>query len=268
MRSNRVPKSFCEIKILIANVHFFQCLFFKNVKIEVLHIKKDNFELDTLIQQNFMKKAILLNLCLCLFFSLSQAQENKFLLGISLGLNQQKPIITKSNWEKQGLDELKNLDVHAGYGFQLGVSGFYELSDNFGIRLNPSLHFAESSLDFTEVLDKKTKFVFEDIGIQIPLALEWMASKNKYKPTISMGASYFKSFVYTEEKTPFALKTDDIAAQIAAGFKMNFSYFNIHPQLIYTSGMNNLEQINHNIYTRAIQTWKNQMITFQIIFEK
>ncbi len=214
-----------------------------------------------------MKKIIATILFLCLFINLSISQDNLLKYGISLGINMQSPIISQTNWKNQGLDELKSLNIIPGFGFQLGVSASYLLSDNFKIRTNPSIDFTKTQLEFIEVLDKITNHTIENVGIQIPIRLEWKGTSWKYKPTISMGGSYFRSFIITELKTPFALKLDDIAAQIALGINIDMGVFNMMPQLIYSNGLNNLEQLDYNIYTRAIQSWNNQMLTMQVIFE-
>ena len=215
-----------------------------------------------------MKKILVISIYLCFILNYSQAQELPISMGISLGLNYQKPIITESNWKNQGLDELISMQTKGGYGFQLGITGFYQLSENFGIRMNPSLDFSESSIQFQEVFDKSTQFTIENINIQIPIRFEWEAAAWKFSPTIAMGGAYFRNLVYTEKKTPFALKLDDIAAQVAIGCKIKSQYFNILPQLIYSNGFKNLEQLNNNIYTQAIHSWNNQTLTFQLIFEK
>ena len=212
-----------------------------------------------------------------------------FHFGISMGLNLQDAEMSNVGPQllEDGTMRTITCDVdNWNPGFSVGVLGDFRLSDNFNVRISPTMHFGSKHLvfrDFNDVNDagqpRETTQDLKNSYLAIPLDLKFSAPRfNNYRPYVVAGFSPMINLA-GKDQDYVRLKRFDAMVNVGMGCDFYLPYFKLIPELKFCYGLTNaldkdhvneLIDVNKRIYANSINGVdgvRTKMFLFTLYFE-
>ena len=164
-----------------------------------------------------------------------------FHFGISMGLNLQDAEMSNVGPQllEDGTMRTITCDVdNWNPGFSVGVLGDFRLSDNFNVRISPTMHFGSKHLvfrDFNDLNDagqpRETTQDLKNSYLAIPLDLKFSAPRfNNYRPYVVAGFSPMINLA-GKDQDYVRLKRFDAMVNVGLGCDFYLPYFKLIPEL-------------------------------------
>ena len=212
-----------------------------------------------------------------------------FHFGISMGLNLQDAEMSNVGPQllEDGTMRTITCDVdNWNPGFSVGVLGDFRLSDNFNVRISPTMHFGSKHLvfrDFNDLNDaghpRETTQDLKNSYLAIPLDLKFSAPRfNNYRPYVVAGFSPMINLA-GKDQDYVRLKRFDAMVNVGLGCAFYLPYFKLIPELKFCYGLTNaldkdhvneLIDVNKRIYANSINGVdgvRTKMFLFTLYFE-
>jgi hypothetical protein len=175
--------------------------------------------------------------------------------GISLGVNIQDA--ETSNVGPQLMEDGSTRTITCDVdnwnpGFSVGVLGDMRLSDNFNIRISPTLHFGSKHLvfrDFDNLNDAgKPREETQDLKntyLSVPIDLKFSAPRfNNYRPYVVAGVSPMVN-MSSKGQDYIQLKRYDAMINVGMGCDLYLPFFKLIPEIKFCYGLTNVLDKNH-----------------------
>lgn len=212
-----------------------------------------------------------------------------FHFGISMGLNLQDAEMSNVGPQllEDGTMRTITCDVdNWNPGFSVGVLGDFRLSDNFNVRISPTMHFGSKHLvfrDFNDLNDagqpRETTQDLKNSYLAIPLDLKFSAPRfNNYRPYVIAGFSPMINLA-GKDQDYVRLKRFDAMVNVGLGCDFYLPYFKLIPELKFCYGLTNaldkdhvneLIDVNKRVYANSINGVdgvRTKMFLFTLYFE-
>ena len=212
-----------------------------------------------------------------------------FHFGISMGLNLQDAEMSNVGPQllEDGTMRTITCDVdNWNPGFSVGVLGDFRLSDNFNVRISPTMHFGSKHLvfrDFNDLNDaghpRETTQDLKNSYLAIPLDLKFSAPRfNNYRPYVVAGFSPMINLA-GKDQDYVRLKRFDAMVNVGLGCAFYLPYFKLIPELKFCYGLTNaldkdhvneLIDVNKRVYANSINGVdgvRTKMFLFTLYFE-
>ena len=212
-----------------------------------------------------------------------------FHFGISMGLNLQDAEM--SNMGPQLLEDgtLRTITCDVDNwnpGFSVGVLGDFRLSDNFNLRISPTMHFGSKHLvfrDFDDLNDagqpRETTQDLKNSYLTLPIDLKFSAPRfNNYRPYVIAGFSPMINLA-GKDQDYVRLKRYDAMVNVGMGCDFYLPYFKLIPELKFCYGLTNaldkdhvneLVDMNKRVFANSINGVdgvRTKMFLFTLYFE-
>ena len=212
-----------------------------------------------------------------------------FHFGISMGLNLQDAEM--SNVGPQLLEDgtLRTITCDVDNwnpGFSVGVLGDFRLSDNFNLRISPTMHFGSKHLvfrDFDDLNDAgQLREMTQDLKnsyLTLPIDLKFSAPRfNNYRPYVIAGFSPMINLA-GKDQDYVRLKRYDAMVNVGMGCDFYLPYFKLIPELKFCYGLTNaldkdhvneLVDMNKRVFANSINGVdgvRTKMFLFTLYFE-
>lgn len=212
-----------------------------------------------------------------------------FHFGISMGLNLQDAEM--SNVGPQLLEDgtLRTITCDVDNwnpGFSVGVLGDFRLSDNFNLRISPTMHFGSKHLvfrDFDDLNDagqpRETTQDLKNSYLTLPIDLKFSAPRfNNYRPYVIAGFSPMINLA-GKDQDYVRLKRYDAMVNVGMGCDFYLPYFKLIPELKFCYGLTNaldkdhvneLVDMNKRVFANSINGVdgvRTKMFLFTLYFE-
>ena len=212
-----------------------------------------------------------------------------FHFGISMGLNLQDAEM--SNVGPQLLEDgtLRTITCDVDNwnpGFSVGVLGDFRLSDNFNLRISPTMHFGSKHLvfrDFDDLNDagqpRETTQDLKNSYLTLPIDLKFSAPRfNNYRPYVVAGFSPMINLA-GKDQDYVRLKRYDAMVNVGMGCDFYLPYFKLIPELKFCYGLTNaldkdhvneLVDMNKRVFANSINGIdgvRTKMFLFTLYFE-
>jgi len=212
-----------------------------------------------------------------------------FHFGISMGLNLQDAEM--SNMGPQLLEDgtLRTITCDVDNwnpGFSVGVLGDFRLSDNFNLRISPTMHFGSKHLvfrDFDDLNDagqpRETTQDLKNSYLTLPIDLKFSAPRfNNYRPYVVAGFSPMINLA-GKDQDYVRLKRYDAMVNVGMGCDFYLPYFKLIPELKFCYGLTNaldkdhvneLVDMNKRVFANSINGVdgvRTKMFLFTLYFE-
>jgi len=140
------------------------------------------------------------------------------------------------------------INVDAGYGFNVGLIGGWNLNKNISIRMEPGLSSNTKTLTFTNIAGGDNEKI-RKIGatyLHVPLLLKLNTNRlGNVRPYVIGGVSYDYNFS-SNEKNPddnssgeFRMKSHNFGYEVGLGVDIYLPYFIFSPSIRGTFAINN-----------------------------
>jgi hypothetical protein len=212
-----------------------------------------------------------------------------FHFGISMGLNLQDAEMSNVGPQllEDGTMRTITCDVdNWNPGFSVGVLGDFRLSDNFNVRISPTMHFGSKHLvfrDFNDLNDagqpRETTQDLKNSYLAIPLDLKFSAPRfNNYRPYVVAGFSPMINLA-GKDQDYVRLKRYDAMVNVGMGCDFYLPYFKLIPELKFCYGLTNaldkdhvneLVDMNKRVFANSINGVdgvRTKMFLFTLYFE-
>ena len=212
-----------------------------------------------------------------------------FHFGISMGLNLQDAEM--SNVGPQLLEDgtLRTITCDVDNwnpGFSVGVLGDFRLSDNFNVRISPTMHFGSKHLVFRDFDDRndagqprETTQDLKNSYLTLPIDLKFSAPRfNNYRPYVVAGFSPMINLA-GKDQDYVRLKRYDAMVNVGMGCDFYLPYFKLIPELKFCYGLTNaldkdhvneLVDMNKRVFANSINGVdgvRTKMFLFTLYFE-
>lgn len=140
------------------------------------------------------------------------------------------------------------INVDAGYGFNVGLIGGWNLNKNISIRIEPGLSSNTKTLAFTNILGGATDSI-RKIGatyLHFPLLLKLNTNRmGNVRPYVIGGISYDYNFSSNEKNVndnssgEFRMKSNNFGYELGFGIDLYLPYFTFSPSIRGSFAINN-----------------------------
>jgi hypothetical protein len=168
-------------------------------------------------------------------------------------------------------------------GFSVGVLGELRLSENFSLRVTPTMHFGAKHLTFinmrqkdemgdplTQTQDLKSTY------LSLPVALKFAAPRwNNHRPYVMAGISPMINLTGSEQDI-VSLKRMNTMVEIGLGCDFYLPFFKLIPELKFCFGLGNVLDTGHadelrddnlKAYAKSVSSAKSKMVVLTFYFE-
>lgn len=206
--------------------------------------------------------------------------------GISLGLNLQDAEFR--NVGPQIMDDGTTRTIACDVdiwnpGFSVGVLGDMRLSDNFNLRVSPTLHFGSKRLTFLDFdnlndasLPSHSTQDLKTTYLAVPVDLKFSAPRfNNYRPYVVAGISPMINLAGKDQEY-MALKRFDTTINVGMGCDFYLPFFKLIPEIKFCYGLTNTLDVNHASelenpisvpFARSVDDCRTKMFIFTLYFE-
>ena len=161
-------------------------------------------------------------------------------------------------------------------GLSVGVLADLRLSNNFSLRVLPTMHFGQNNVRFREqVSGEVSRQQLKTTYIAVPLHIKFSAERfNNYRPYITVGASPMVNLTVKKQKQ-LLVKRFDTMVEVGFGCDFYLPFFKLIPELKFSfSPLNILQQERSDLldsnmlkYTQSLDGMSSKMITLSFYFE-
>lgn len=206
--------------------------------------------------------------------------------GISLGLNLQDAEFRNVGplMMDDGTTRTIACDVDIwNPGFSVGVLGDMRLSDNFNLRVSPTLHFGSKRLRFLDFdnlndagLPTNSTQDLKTTYLAVPIDIKFSAPRfNNYRPYMVAGASPMINLAGKDQDF-VALKRFDTMINVGMGCDLYLPFFKLIPEIKFCYGLTNSLNKDHASelenpvsvpFARSVDDCRTKMFVFSLYFE-
>lgn len=206
--------------------------------------------------------------------------------GISLGLNLQDAEFRNVGplMMDDGTTRTIACDVDIwNPGFSVGVLGDMRLSDNFNLRVSPTLHFGSKRLRFLDFdnlndagLPTNSTQDLKTTYLAVPIDIKFSAPRfNNYRPYMVAGVSPMINLAGKDQDF-VALKRFDTMINVGMGCDLYLPFFKLIPEIKFCYGLTNTLNKDHASelenplsipFTRSVDDCRTKMFVFSLYFE-
>ena len=247
------------------------------------------------MMKRFITIILLVAICLTAAAQKRKVQNKPYIdlrpfhFGISMGLNLQDAEM--SNVGPQLLEDgtLRTITCDVDNwnpGFSVGVLGDFRLSDNFNLRISPTMHFGSKHRvfrDFDDLNDagqpRETTQDLKNSYLTLPIDLKFSAPRfNNYRPYVVAGFSPMINLA-GKDQDYVRLKRYDAMVNVGMGCDFYLPYFKLIPELKFCYGLTNaldkdhvneLVDMNKRVFANSINGVdgvRTKMFLFTLYFE-
>lgn len=198
-----------------------------------------------------------------------------YYLGFNVGLHTQDLRISNSGFVTPEGQALFADVPHYRPGFSVGVMAGRVLIPGLELRLNPSLHFGDKPIAYSDGVKKVAEFGQRATYISLPLMLKYAALRlNNVRPYVGAGV-YTALSLGGKREDVVRLRALDYGLSLSLGCDYYLRYFKLSPELSFSYGLTNVIQTNRPelaedkrlYYTQAIRSGQNRMIALTFYFQ-
>ena len=206
--------------------------------------------------------------------------------GISLGLNLQDAEFRNVGplMMDDGTTRTIACDVDIwNPGFSVGVLGDMRLSDNFNLRVSPTLHFGSKRLRFLDFdnlndagLPTNSTQDLNTTYLAVPIDIKFSAPRfNNYRPYMVAGVSPMINLAGKDQDF-VALKRFDTMINVGMGCDLYLPFFKLIPEIKFCYGLTNSLNKDHASelenpvsvpFARSVDDCRTKMFVFSLYFE-
>jgi len=168
-------------------------------------------------------------------------------------------------------------------GFSVGVLGELRLSDNFSLRVTPTMHFGAKHLTFlnTKQLDEEGNPFrqtqdLKNTYVSLPIDIKFAAPRwNNHRPYIMAGINPCINLTSGEEDL-VRVKRYNTMVEVGLGCDFYLPFFKLIPELKFCFGLGNvldtnhkneLRDVNQRAYAGAVSSAQSKMFVLTFYFE-
>lgn len=161
-------------------------------------------------------------------------------------------------------------------GLTVGVLADLRLSDHFSLRLLPTMHFGQNSIQFREQGSGEiSRQQLKTTYIAVPLHVKFASERfNNYRPYITAGVSPMVNLTVKKQKQ-LLVKRFDTMIEVGFGCDFYLPFFKLIPELKFSfSPLNILQKERNDLldanllkYTQSVDGVSSKMITLSFYFE-
>jgi hypothetical protein len=168
-------------------------------------------------------------------------------------------------------------------GFSVGVLGELRLTDNFSLRVTPTMHFGAKHLTFRNMykLDEKgepTREVqdLKNTYVSLPIDIKFAAPRwNNHRPYIMAGINPMMNLTGSDYDM-IRLKRFNTMVEVGLGCDFYLPFFKLIPELKFCFGLGNVLDKNHvdelrdanlKAYAASVSNAQSKMIVLTFYFE-
>lgn len=168
-------------------------------------------------------------------------------------------------------------------GFSVGVLGELRLSDNFSLRLTPTMHFGAKHLTFLNMNVKdadgqplRQSQDMKNTYISVPLDIKFAAPRwNNHRPYVMAGVNPMFNLT-SGNQDMVRLKRFDTMLEIGMGCDFYLPFFKLIPELKFCFGLKNaldtkhaeeLNDANLRPYANSVNYARSNMVVLTFYFE-
>lgn len=161
-------------------------------------------------------------------------------------------------------------------GLSVGVLADLRLSNNFSLRVLPTMHFGQNNVQFCEQTSGEVeRQQLKTTYIAVPLHVKFAAERfNNYRPYITVGVSPMVNLTVKKQKQ-LLVKRFDTMVEVGFGCDFYLPFFKLIPELKFSfSPLNILQQERSDLldanllkYTQSLDGVSSKMITLSFYFE-
>ncbi|NWJ52346.1 MAG: PorT family protein [Bacteroidetes bacterium] len=193
--------------------------------------------------------------------NLSGYDNDPFHYGFLLGINQM-------DFSIQKIDPNPGKILPSGStGFTIGIVSSFRLTDNFHLRIIPSLSFGSKRILEYSFAKKEITSTF----LEVPLILRYKGWRiNNAQPFIQTGLKYAFDLHGVEDNTtsPLKLKKSDIYGVLGVGFDFYFDWFKMGVEGTMNYGLNDiLDRTSPTQYVDGITSLRSKIFQISVTFE-
>lgn len=160
-------------------------------------------------------------------------------------------------------------------GFTVGVVGGKVLVPGVELRINPSLHFGDKPIAYSDGRELVEEFNLRSTYLSIPVQLKYCAQRlNNVRPYVGVGM-YTALSLGERKEALVRFRALDYGLVASVGCDIYMRYFKLSPELSFSYGLMNAVQTNRpefaedkrRYYTDAIRSGHNRMIALTFYFQ-
>jgi len=168
-------------------------------------------------------------------------------------------------------------------GFSVGVLGELRLSDNFSLRVTPTMHFGAKHLTFINMrqLDEQGRprqetMDMKNTYVSLPIDIKFAAPRwNNHRPYIMAGINPMFNLTGGEQDM-VRLKRLSTMVEVGVGCDFYLPFFKLIPELKFCFGLsdtldkdhiNNLRDANLRAYAGSVSAARSKMFVLTFYFE-
>jgi hypothetical protein len=168
-------------------------------------------------------------------------------------------------------------------GFSVGVLGELRLSNNFSLRVTPTMHFGAKHLTLLNMKEKDETGQFvrktqdmKNTYVSLPIDLKFAAPRwNNCRPYIMAGVNAMMNLT-SGEQDMIRLKRFNTMAEVGLGCDFYLPFFKLIPELKFCFGLsdvlnknhvNELRDANLRTYAGSVSGAQSKMIVLTFYFE-
>ena len=161
-------------------------------------------------------------------------------------------------------------------GFSVGVLGELRLTEQFALRLVPTMHFGDKMVVFREQKSgEEVRQPVKSTYLTVPVEVKCAAQRfNNYRPYVMAGIAPSLDLTVKRQK-PLLVQRVDVALEIGAGCDFYLPFFKLIPELKFCFGLadifvkdrKDLTDANMLKYTQSLDRASNRMMVLTLYFE-
>ena len=161
-------------------------------------------------------------------------------------------------------------------GFTVGIVGEWKLTDNFALRLLPTMNFGTKHLVFIEQSTKEKQY--QDVKstyISLPINIKFTPPRiNNYRPYFIAGLNPMYDLTVKDQEN-ILVKPFNVFLEFGFGCDKYLPYFKFIPEIKFCFGLGNildtdrtaLRDKTKEIFTKSVSRAKTNMIILSFYFE-
>ncbi len=174
-----------------------------------------------------------------------------------------------------GIDSLNSVKVKPFAGFGLAAIFNFKLADNFDLRIQPGISFAQRNVIYSFDSSKYDKDIsIESAYIDIPLILKYKAKRHRNSRWYVLAGLKYTYDLASNIDAPrsladpiVALRPGALNYELGVGVTLYYPMFRLSPELKISNSINNVLVKDGFIYTEAIDALFSRIITLSFNFE-
>lgn len=161
-------------------------------------------------------------------------------------------------------------------GFTVGLVGEWHFTQNFALRITPTMNFGNKHLTFRDQVSGETDY--QDVKstyISLPLDIKFTPPRtNNYRPYFVAGINQMYDLTIKDQEN-IQLKPYNLFLEVGFGCDRYLPYFKFIPEIKFCFGLNNILQTDRTnlrdkareVFTKSVNKAYTNMIILTFYFE-